>query len=633
MLTFCLLWIDRHNQKNVFILIESVTIWVSSLYAITELLSLFCAVDKKCLTTFWTIYSAILIIMIFKKKGSWSNPFHFWKIKRNELALVLIIIFIAIGVGILAICTVPYNWDSMTYHLARIAHWKENASIAHYTTPEIRQLTSPPLAEIVNLHVYILYNATDNILNLLQYFSYIISAILVYGISRKLKISKICSLVGTLLFMSMPIAFGEAISTQVDEFATIWLLSFVYMVIDFTDNKISFSKEYLGRLTLIGLVAGYSYLAKPSVLLAECVFTVWVMLYQSIKRKNFISSIFAVGYSIFIAVTISLPEMIRNILTFGAISDPQAGARQLVGTFNPLYLIVNACKNIADNLVNVYFNNSSFLLSKCVFKLASLLGVRINDPSISEDGNEYIINTVRNYSHDSAANTVIIIMFFAIVLYIMFHLKYKKINFKDNKNVFFIFSGISFIGFSLLVRWEPYVSRYMLGYLAILCPAIAGQLNKIKNKSVGSYYSFLSILILLCIIDLYGMFCYHGGIVLSQINSINHSDGYFVYKKGSISAYDSVTNSVEKSGFASIGLEVESNSYEYPIWAMLSNDNIHIESFVEIDNITSKYDDKSFFPDCIITIDHDKKDSINYHGNVYLFDKMFDDEAIIYVKE
>ena len=72
-------------------------------------------------------------------------------IKRHKTACVL-----AAALLFLAVYTVPYNWDSMTYHLSRIANWTQNQSAAHYATHNIREIVSPVLAEFLNLHVYIL---------------------------------------------------------------------------------------------------------------------------------------------------------------------------------------------------------------------------------------------------------------------------------------------------------------------------------------------------------------------------------------------------------------------------------------------------------------------------------------------
>ena len=80
----------------------------------------------------------------------------------------------------------PYNWDSMTYHLPRIAYWAQNRSVEHYATNCVRQVSSPVLAEFVNLHVYVLSRGHDWFFNLLQGMSYLTNAVLVGAIAKKL---------------------------------------------------------------------------------------------------------------------------------------------------------------------------------------------------------------------------------------------------------------------------------------------------------------------------------------------------------------------------------------------------------------------------------------------------------------
>ncbi len=60
------------------------------------------------------------------------------------LALAPVILFSALAYP-------PNNWDSMTYHLARVAHWIENRSVAAYPTAIGRQLVYPPGAEYLLL--------------------------------------------------------------------------------------------------------------------------------------------------------------------------------------------------------------------------------------------------------------------------------------------------------------------------------------------------------------------------------------------------------------------------------------------------------------------------------------------------
>ena len=86
----------------------------------------------------------------------------------------------------MAMRIVPYNWDSLTYHLPRIMHWVQNKSVAHYATNIDRQIASPPLAEFINLHIYLLMGKKDVAFNLLQCMSFGFCIVLTVAIAKKL---------------------------------------------------------------------------------------------------------------------------------------------------------------------------------------------------------------------------------------------------------------------------------------------------------------------------------------------------------------------------------------------------------------------------------------------------------------
>jgi hypothetical protein len=214
----------------------------------------------------------------------------------------------------LAFVMVPYNWDSMTYHLSRIAHWSQNGSVAHYATNIIRQLASPVLAEFVNLHVYVISGQSDHFFNLLQCFSYITNGIIISGICSKLKCNKTFSRLAVLLWLSMPSAFAEALTTQVDQFSTLWLLIFVYFLLDFTAEieKITFDRQSVLGVCALGFCVSLGYMTKPSVSIGMLLFTVWLLI-LAIRRKANWSSLWKL-----IAVTLPtivlplMPELARN---------------------------------------------------------------------------------------------------------------------------------------------------------------------------------------------------------------------------------------------------------------------------------------------------------------------------------
>ena len=633
-LLFILIRSSTNNQGIITSLCYTISLWTIVLFTITEVMSVFSFISKLHLLVFWGCFILVLLITILwlMRRKQISTDVLFLDIKniadkvcKEHLYILFIIVFIAAFV--LAMMTVPYNYDSMCYHLSRIAHWAQNGSVAHYTTNDVRQLTSPVLAEFVNLHVYIIYGfLNDSVLNLLQFFSYTINAMLIYGICRRLGIPEKGRIIGVFLFVSMPIAFSEALSTQVDEYSTMWLLIFVYFMLSYAGKSFTVNFRCLFDILTIGFSLGFSYLAKPSVIMAEAVFALWVLLIHIKQKKEVkLSCIYAVAALLISAVIIS-PEIHRNIDTFGEISAPQAGERQLVGTLRPNYLIINSMKNIADNMTNIYFYDGGKALSKIVYKSASLLNVDANDPSIAEDGLEYEIKEAQKYNHDSAGNPVIVILF---IVFLFRFILCRKRNKADKTNEgYFIAAAASFIIFTFVVRWEPYVSRYMLGYLAILCPAIASQLCTIRIKREELFKQIYAIIVFVCTVDIYGLSVFHAEICYTQKSNDRRSDGYYVYNPDIKNSYNSALDYLIQNNCTFLGISIGSSIFEYPIWAAMRND-AEIESVVDSYNVTYKYDNADFIPSYILAVG-ENEEKILYHDEEYVLEETFDNTTSIY---
>ena len=76
-------------------------------------------------------------------------------------------------------------------------------------------------------------NNVDSLLNLLQCCSYLFNGVLTYHMAKKINCSEKYCIIAMILFYSMPIAFAEALTTQVDVFSTLRMLSFAYLLLEF----------------------------------------------------------------------------------------------------------------------------------------------------------------------------------------------------------------------------------------------------------------------------------------------------------------------------------------------------------------------------------------------------------------
>jgi hypothetical protein len=125
----------------------------------------------------------------------------------------------ALGVAVLAAASAvryaPNNGDSMTYHLARVAHWIQQGSVAPYPTGSIRQTLMTPGAEYVLLALQIVAES-DRLGAFLQFGCFAVLVLSGPPLARLAGApSRIAPLAAPLLG-TMPMAVLQASSTQND---------------------------------------------------------------------------------------------------------------------------------------------------------------------------------------------------------------------------------------------------------------------------------------------------------------------------------------------------------------------------------------------------------------------------------
>lgn len=636
----CLCLFDTKTESKIYIYIKSVLLWTLAMLLGVELLSVFHAVTPLFCFIFWGTIDILLFILLIKKLCS-KNVKVLIKnfIIKDSLSIYLKkvvtpwylpLALVACVTLYLALRFVPNNYDSMTYRLPRIMHWFQNRTVAHYASNSIRQVTSPPLADFVNLYVYSMTGRRDVFFNLMQWSAYITNTALVIGISHKLNCRRSTCIVSGFLFMTTPIAFVESMTTQNDNIAAMYLLFFVYILLDlYTCRQLVFRKIYVEKTFMLSLCIAFAYLTKPSVMFGIVVFAFGLLIICIKRRDSIVALLKLLSISIISILAILFPEVYRNICTFHAFSDPIAGSKQLVGTLNPKYLLINFLKNITFNSPNIYFNNITEWIQNGIYKFSYFIGININDPSISENGFEFEMHSPRRFGQDTAVNPILFYsLVFCILLFIFF---YKKIKFERIQRIYCILSIASFCILCIFLRWERFVTRYMIAYLALLCPAIlivvCSFCSIVKTKY---YYAFLGILIFTSSIELFNMIPYH--FKESKRNADTHDVEYF-HNHGEECYYvfDDIVHYFYNNHYKNIGLLTNEISFEYPLWAMLLDENITIKH-INVNNSTSIYENSEFIPDCIFVNGRYPEEVFSYHDVEYHKSEIGDDNFYLYIK-
>jgi hypothetical protein len=158
----------------------------------------------------------------------------------------------------------PQNWDSMTYHLARVAHWIQNASVAEYRTHIPRQNVLGPGAEYLLLVVQVIARS-DALANALQTLCY---ALVIFGAPAVGRLAGVPRAIAPWLapaVASVPMAILQASTTQNDLVAAALTIALVAAATPFLHR--GRPRWRSADLVLLGAVGAAALLVKITSLL------------------------------------------------------------------------------------------------------------------------------------------------------------------------------------------------------------------------------------------------------------------------------------------------------------------------------------------------------------------------------
>jgi hypothetical protein len=128
----------------------------------------------------------------------------------------------------LVLHTAPLNWDSMTYHLARMAYFLQHGNTAFYDANYWAQVVHPHNSTLLLLFTYVVSRGNENLTQAVQFTSYLVTLVSIYGICRQLGRDRYSSIFAALVFALLIECLMESITTQNDMLVTALFAGGVY---------------------------------------------------------------------------------------------------------------------------------------------------------------------------------------------------------------------------------------------------------------------------------------------------------------------------------------------------------------------------------------------------------------------
>jgi hypothetical protein len=553
-------------------------LWGFLLTSMTEFLSLF------SLIAFWPVLGAwviiwFLLLLIILVLRSWQHfvlrqPLHLISISGFEFSLLVCLFLITIALGIIAWVSPPNTPDSMTYHMSRVMHWIQNQSVAFYPTHIPRQLHLSPWSEFAILHFQILADG-DRFANFVQWFSMVGSIVGVSLIAKELKATIRGQIFAAVVCATIPMGILQGSSTQTDYVVSFWLVCFVYFAMCLI------KKANLLYALGTGAALGLATLTKATAYIFASPFLIWLGL-SSIKHRQAKKMLF-IALALVIALVANLGHYARNYDLYGNPIGPfQDGANFFyaneVFTFSAV--ASNVIRNVGLHLFTPFKQVNSILYG-AISSLHELIGISLNDVRTTWGGTEF--HTSRLFFNEDFAGNIIHLIFIAISL-----LLYVCARPREREAGFYIFSILAaFLLFCVFLKWQPWHGRLHLPLFVLSSPFVGLMVSRIQGHKIPNLS--MALLILLALPFLF----YNSNKPIFGKNSIfttSRIKQYFRKCPEMAGPYIEAAQILSNLHCSDIGLVVDRDGFEYPLWILLRNQTNEIVCIehVNVKNISKR---------------------------------------------
>jgi hypothetical protein len=568
----------------------------------TEVLSLINQITYKGVLFFW------ILIVIFESIALLGLV----RSKKYDIALInylkgkvildwfewLILFFIGLTCSVtllIALLSPPNNYDSMTYHMARVAEWIQYQNVNFYPTAIPRQNYSPPLAEYAILHLQVL-SKSDYFANLVQWSSYLIAIILTSLVVKELKIPLIYQMGTGLITATIPMLILQSTSTQNDLLAGVFCLSFAYYLLklkNLTSWENSLFVSISLGLALLTKGTSYIYCASIGLIIGGSILL--------LKKQRRIKRIIRFFLIIMFALLLNSGFYIRNINLYG---HPLSTAVDRITNDNFSLPVVysNLVRNGAMHFATPFpiINDS---LNQTV---VSLLGFRLNSSESTFEGSEFQAKFLIN--GDYSGNTIHSLLIGFALLFLLFNKGYTK----RSTAYFQAMIVTSIVLYCILIKWQPWGTRLHIPVFLMGSILVGMLLDRLSITKVGlaffvtgmfifsiPYLMFNNTRPLVPILKQESsirqkkIFLYTANKIdkflrkfpdfnenLSSIKQLFYKDQsvlrmertklYYMSNSDYYQDYSEVARIIEEYQVSEIGLIFDNNAWEYPIW-VLSN--------------------------------------------------------------
>jgi hypothetical protein len=506
--------------------------------------------------------------------------------------LLLAVVAVILGISALVAWQAPpQTWDSLNYHMSRVAHWAQDRSVAQFATGIENQNSRPPMAEMAILQLYVLAQG-DRFSNFVSWFA--LAGCIVGGsaLASRLGAKPIGQWLAAVFVATLPMGLAQASSTMNDIVVAFWMVCVAVELLSLAQTGWDWpSAIYLS------LAAGLAILTKPTAfayLLPFALAAGGVLLRRAGAWKTIQGGVLAV----FLILLINAGYLSRTVATFGGPFESGETAIHLNQVRDLRGLLSNVLRNASLHLgtPNPYVNKAMYLGIDAVHRL---IGLDISDPRTTAHSN-FEINaptTIETRVGNPLQMTLGVVVFGLLVV--------RRRRFDPVVLGYALVVLGTFLAFSWIFQWQVFGSRYHLPFFVLLAPLAGVVLSElVAQPGVLVLALFLVAGSLPCLISLRPRPLFASakdsppGILQTP-----RAELYFSGAKFLEIPYKKMVREIQRADCQRVGLALGGNAAEYPLWALLGapRSGVQLEWLVG-GTPSARYASRDFTPCAVICV-------------------------------
>ena len=608
-------------------------------WMITEFFSMFSLINTISASVSWSLICIVLAVW-----GVRSRLFHqaieyiVQGYRKGEykcdINLICVIAFCLL-ISIMALLKSQSLVDNLYHRLTKIMHWIQDGNVGYFATSTPAEIQYAALTEYMYMHIFLLMGS-DRVIKIVQVGAYLSSACGVYGIGRKLGVSPKCAWLGVWIYLLIPMVIIETLTTQTDVTAGSYLLCFVYFLLDYIyADKLIMDRKGAMSAVCLALSAMLGYLAKPTVCFAMIVFFIWMCIVRLLKRDRLMVLMQYAVIGLVIALILFMPSYIRKyqyqhtpnsvdseagaaVEANADTADSEDGTNTEVkadiaepvtdGIMDLRVFMAVSIRNLAANSTSRCFPRVNDLIAYVVNKCDRVLHY--------ESDNDFWVMVALGFGETAEPSPAI--MFFCLVSWICVITRLSKVD--KIQFVYLICATFALIVQSGLMGYTHYRQRYLIGVMAVLCPAFAMILNRIRI-SLNRKMQIAAAMIVISGFGVVNLLTYEIPDVIFGLQG-DSLHGYFMDDDDNELYYKLMLDYINKNDCRTVGMFWRI-PYEYVLWQGIDNlERMEHVNIFELWGASAELEDYDFIPDCIViteaTIYYEEGDLFECHGQTYV---------------